>query len=125
MENTDTDKIYGKIYRITSPNTPFAYYGSTTNALSLRLSQHKGQYQQYLQGKTNYMSSVDIIKHGDVTIELISQAFYRNNYELTVAEGKVIVSQNDAINKNIPGGVVDVKKQYAPITSELFDGFII
>ena len=45
------NQILGRIYKITSGQTPWVYYGSTTKPLNKRLTGHKTDYKRYLDGK--------------------------------------------------------------------------
>ena len=60
------DYSKGKIYKIVSPNTEEVYIGSTTQKLSNRMTSHRKDYRN---GK--YMTSSEIIKHGDAKIVLV------------------------------------------------------
>ena len=70
--------ILGRIYKISSPSSAFAYYGSTTKALNQRLQQHKNNLKSYENGKYNYVTSFEIVKFNDCEIELDSECFYEN-----------------------------------------------
>ena len=71
--------IYGRIYKITSPNTDKVYIGATKNPLSRRFTEHKA--------KRNNCSSKIIIEAGDAKIELIEEFIcdinwlYASDYE--------------------------------------------
>ena len=95
--------ILGRIYKISSPSSAFAYYGSTTKALNQRLKQHKYDYKKYLDGKYHFVTSFEIVKFNDCKIELVSEYFYDTKKDLVRAEGIVIGENNDAINKRIAG----------------------
>jgi hypothetical protein len=64
----------GKIYEITSDQTPKRYIGSTAKKyLCDRLSCHKFQYRKYLRlgNKKYYCSSAEILKYNDAKIVLL------------------------------------------------------
>ena len=61
----------GKIYRIVCNITGLQYIGSTTQALSKRLSYHKSHHKQWLKGTSNYITSFKIIESGNYDIVLI------------------------------------------------------
>jgi len=60
-----------KIYRLVSMFTTDEYIGSTTEELNKRFSSHKNLFKRWLDGKTNYTSSFQLIMYYDVKIELI------------------------------------------------------
>ena len=93
----------GKIYKIVCNITGEIYVGSTTEpSLARRLAGHKTNYNYYLKGKKNYITSIEIIKNGNYFIELISNAFCNSRDELRAIEGKYIRELN-CINKRIAG----------------------
>ena len=61
-----------KIYCIRSNKTTDIYIGSTAVLyLSSRIAEHNAGYKKYLKTKKKYISSYEILKHGDAFIELI------------------------------------------------------
>jgi len=98
----------GKIYSIRSYQTDMIYIGSTTQDLCVRMAEHRRKYKRYLNGKSNYISSFDILKRGDAYIELIQAIPCNNVLELRKYEGNYIRSM-DCVNKVIPGRT---KKEY-------------
>ena len=101
---------YGKIYKITSESTGLTYYGSTAEYyLSKRLSHHIGQYKRYLNGKSVYVSSFELLKHEDYKMELIKDFPSANKTQLTREEGKYVL-ENECVNIHIPGRT---KKEYS------------
>ena len=61
----ETDSKYqrGKIYKLISNQTDDIYYGSTIEkTLSNRLGGHRSQYKLWLNNKSNYVTSFEIIK---------------------------------------------------------------
>ena len=69
----------GKIYKLVSPHTPLVYYGSTIKQLCKRLSEHKCK-------GSNKCSSNELVKLGDVRIELIENFPCNNKRELEARE---------------------------------------
>ena len=93
----------GKIYTIRSHQTDKFYIGSTTQPLSKRLSCHKGKYKNYLDGKTNYTTSFEIIEYGDAYIELLEECPCDNKMMLHKKEGGCIRNEPNCVNKVITG----------------------
>jgi len=91
-----------KIYTIRSHHTDLIYIGSTCNELRKRLYEHKSKYKIYLNGKTNYVSSFEIVKYDDAYIELYEYYECNNKVELLKREGELI-RELDCVNKVIPG----------------------
>ena len=81
------------------------YYGSTKTRLCNRLSQHKYDYQKYLNKERTYITSFEIIKLGKVKIELVEECFLSK-----LKEREAYYIKNFAcVNKRIPGRT---KKEY-------------
>ena len=82
----------GKIYIIYSPHSDNHYIGSCTTDLKTRLDRHIYYYEQFNRGvkTTHYISSFEVLKFGDVEIELICDYPSKNKKELEKAEGYVI-----------------------------------
>lgn len=95
----------GKIYKITSQCTDKIYIGSTTSPLSIRLSKHKAALELFNSGYSNSkVSSFEILKYPDATIELIEEYQCNDNLELSKREAYHIFDNIDNIvNKRIPG----------------------
>ena len=90
----------GKIYRIDGDG--LTYIGSTTKKyLSSRLAEHKCKYNSFLDGKSNYYTSFEILKTDNYRIELIEKFPCDSKDELTAREGHHI-RQMESVNKNIP-----------------------
>jgi hypothetical protein len=67
--------------------------------LSYRLSVHKSDYKRYTNGKTkSYMSSYEIIKHGDYKIELIEECHESQK----IKKEKYYIENNNCVNILIP-----------------------
>ena len=94
--------ITGRIYKIKSPQTEKVYIGSTIQTLQNRLIKHKSGYKRYQSGKGNNMTSYEILKHGDATIELIDEREYETMTELQYKEREYIELHKNAVNKQKP-----------------------
>jgi len=90
-----------KIYKLWSPQTDEVYIGSTTQPLSKRMAQHRMKYKRYKAGKYHYITSFNIMKYGDVRIELICECPC-DNADPGAVEGKYIREVN-CCNKKIEG----------------------
>lgn len=103
MEDPDT---YGYVYKITSPSTDLVYVGSTTESLKRRLSRHKSDYKRYLKGKYHYVTSFEIVKHGDAEISLLEEVLVEDEdpNRLHRAEAWWITDLG-ACNKQKPGAL--------------------
>lgn len=89
------DYSKGKIYAIRSPNTEQVYIGSTTQALSRRIAEHKN--------KPYETKSKIILEAGDAYIELIEEFPCDNKEQLNKREGEVMRATPNCINKQIAG----------------------
>ena len=87
-------KTNGKIYRLTSPRSMFVFYGSTFDDLDKQLHKHEKRYEGVVAGK-NYlkMSDMEVLRHGDVKIELVKSFPLISNEELKQELGDVIRQQ--------------------------------
>lgn len=93
------DYSKGKIYKIISNKTNDVYIGSTIQSLSVRLAGHRKLYKSYLGGKSNYITSYDILKYDDVKIILIEECPCDNREQLLARE-QYHIDNMDCINKN-------------------------
>lgn len=93
-----------KIYKITSPTAAgMVYYGSTKQKyLSSRLSQHISHYNSWTRNRSKYITSFELVKHGDATITLVRSVNVKNKDELKAIE-RIYIENNECVNKNIPG----------------------
>jgi hypothetical protein len=98
----------GKIYKIVCNESGKIYIGSTTQSLNTRLIHHKSDYKRYLQGKTNYFTSYQILENNNYHIELICDYPCSCKKELQTMEAKYI-REIDCVNKYIP---CRTKKEY-------------
>jgi hypothetical protein len=104
MANTVIDPRYrkGKIYAIKCMNNDDVYIGSTTQELHERLYNHIKDYYAYIEGKTNYVTSFELIDTGNYFIELIKNYPCNNKSELEKEEGR-LQREMDCINRVIAG----------------------
>lgn len=77
-----------KIYCIS--NDDLHYVGSTARTLKERLSGHRSDYFQYLDGKCHYKSSYEVIKMGKHDIKLIENFPCDTKAELVAREYEII-----------------------------------
>lgn len=91
-----------KIYRIVSFSTGKQYIGSTYQSLSDRMSAHRSKYVQFQAGKYHYLTSFEVLGHGDAEIYLVEDVICNNRNELHKREGEIIET-TDCVNKVIPG----------------------
>jgi len=94
--------IIGRVYSIRSHQTTDIYIGSTTQALSMRMSGHRKDYKCYLNKTRHYISSFDILKYEDAYIEIIFEGEFENKNSLSRKEGEYI-RELPCINKRIEG----------------------
>lgn len=113
------DYSKAKLYAIRSHETEDVYIGSSCVRLSQRLHVHRGHYKAFKQGKRNYITSFEIIKHPDNYIELIRAVPCSSKEELHKLEGDEIRSTR-CVNKFIPGRT---KKQYYEDHKEKIDKY--
>ena len=91
-----------KIYKLTSDQTSLIYIGSTVKTLNKRLTNHICDYNNYLNGnKRCYISSYEILKHGDYKIELIELYPCDNKEELHEREQYYLDYYKDIIVNKI------------------------
>lgn len=88
----------GKVYRIVSFSTGKQYIGSTCDDLSKRMSKHGRDYRAWQEGKRSYITSFEILGHGDAEIYLIENVNCRSKDELHKREGEII-QVTDCVNK--------------------------
>lgn len=101
-----TEVKIAKIYKIVGNdgNQEICYYGSTTNTLAQRFSQHKYDYKRYKKGKFSYVTSFQIFQNfidEDIQIILVDTFVYKNKKHMHNIEAEYI-KNNECINKYIP-----------------------
>jgi hypothetical protein len=92
----------GKIYKLVSFQTKNVYIGSTCEQLSARKSKHKSHYKMYLEGKINYITSIELLQFDDVDIVLLEKYPCESKEELHSRERQYIESTPNCINKYVP-----------------------
>ena len=115
MEKPENKYQRGKIYKLISNQTDDVYYGSTIEVvLTNRLSGHRKGYKRWLNGKSDYVTSFEIVKFEDCKIILIEEYSCANKYQLTARE-QYYIDNNKCVNKyKTPTGLTksEYKKKY-------------
>ena len=89
----------GKIYKIECNVTGKVYIGSTCEPiLARRLAGHITSYKSYLNGKSNYRSSFDVLQNGNYDIVLIESYPCNSKDELHTRE-RYHTNNIDCVNK--------------------------
>ena len=88
----------GKIYRIICDETKDEYIGSTIQSLSNRMSGHRSMYKRYLENKTNFTTSFNIIKYDSARIILIEMYPCETKDELEKREYYYMQQSNIKVN---------------------------
>jgi hypothetical protein len=98
------DYSHGKVYKIYSPSRPDLgmYIGSTTQALSARMSSHRAHFRRWQSGKFVFITSFPIIEAGDAIIVLLESAPCECKEELFARE-RHWIETIDSVNRHIPG----------------------
>ena len=96
------DYSKSKIYKIFCNLTGETYYGSTVQPLYKRVSEHKGDFKRWKNGKFTYVKSFDIIERGDYTYSLVEHFPCDSKEELHARE-RYWIENNECVNKYIPG----------------------
>ena len=92
-----------KIYKIVDNTNGNIYIGSTTEpTLARRLQKHKASYNQYIQGKQNFITSFNIIKNGDYDIILLEKCENIKSKDELHARERYFIENNVCVNKNKP-----------------------
>jgi hypothetical protein len=92
----------GKIYKIINYEDDDIYIGSTCETLSKRMTKHRDDLKRYKQGKTNYITSFQILEKPSAKIVLIENYPCDSREELTMRE-QYHIKSNACVNKVIPG----------------------
>jgi len=89
-----------KIYSIKSEQASKFFIGATTKRLCQRMAQHKQNYAKYLEKKTDYDCSFDVLQYSDAQIQLLESFECKNKDELNAKLQTYIDSYKDkAVNK--------------------------
>ena len=112
------DYQQGKIYKIECNVTGKVYIGSTCEPiLARRLVGHITSYKRYLNGKSNYISSFDVLQNGNYDIVLI-ESYPCNSKDELHARERYHTNNIDCINQRKGQGMLnelgekEYKKQY-------------
>ena len=93
------DYQQGKIYKIECNVTGKVYIGSTCEPiLARRLAGHITSYKRYLNGKSHYVSSFDILQNGNYDIVLI-ESYPCNSKDELHARERYHTNNIDCVNK--------------------------
>jgi hypothetical protein len=93
------DYQQGKIYKIECNVTGKVYIGSTCEPiLARRLAGHITSYKRYLNGKSHYVSSFDVLQNGNYDIVLI-ESYPCNSKDELHARERNHTNNIDCINK--------------------------
>ena len=95
-----SDYSQGKIYILKSKNTDDVYIGSTKETLEERFHLHMIHYYKWLRTKKYYCTSFEIIKQGEIYIELLENYPCETKKELRLKEGEY-QRMMDCVNKRI------------------------
>lgn len=99
-------QINFSIYMLKSKNSPKFYIGGTRRSLACRLSQHKYDYNKHLNGTRFYVTSFEVIKHGDVEIIELEKRINSTTLDKTKLERYYVEKFRDdvnLVNKYMPG----------------------
>ena len=89
------------IYKLSSPETDYVYYGSTKGSLERCLNKQKSHFKMWRAGKFNYVSSFEVITDADCRIELVEEFTYAEKRELNARLQMYIKADNDSTNRRV------------------------
>jgi hypothetical protein len=95
------------IYKISSKISGQCYIGSTTIPLNTRLNIHRSSNVRYINGKGAYISSIEVLKHGDAEIELIEELPEGTTKRETLKREGELMTLHNSINKNRAGALLN------------------
>ena len=94
---------FGKIYKLWSPSKNIIYYGSTTQTISQRLTDHLRDLRKYNIGtRTSNNSAFLVLNCDDYKIEVVEEYACNNKQQLERKEGEYI-KNNECVNKCVAG----------------------
>ena len=121
------DYQLGKIYKIECNVTGKVYIGSTCEPiLARRLAGHIKSYKRYLNGKSNYVSSFDILQNGNYDIVLI-ESYPCNSKDELHARERYWTNSIDCINQRKGQGMLnelgekEYHKQYRELNKDIIN----
>jgi len=88
--SNDIESSKGNIYKIVSKNSDKIYIGSTCFSIEDRLKKHVLDYEFYNSYKEHYTSSYEVLRCGDVSIELLESLENVSREELEKKESEYI-----------------------------------
>lgn len=86
------------IYKLSSPNTEYTYYGATTDSLARCLSKHKTHYTMWKANKYNYLKCFQIVSDTDCKIELLEEFRYTELCQKKEKVKQYIDADNNSVN---------------------------
>jgi hypothetical protein len=96
------DYSKGKIYKLECLITGKVYIGSTTKEyLSQRLTAHKAGFNRWQKGKSNYVSSFDVVEGGNYEITLL-ELYPCGSCDELHAKEREWIEKITCVNKKIP-----------------------
>ena len=104
----------GIIYKLECCITGEVYYGSTTQSLNIRMSEHKACCKRWKEGKYAFTTSFNIIDRGNYSYSLIETVECEDKYQLEARE-RYYIENNECINKFIP---CRTRKEYREANKE-------
>jgi len=113
----------GKIYKLVNDENDDIYYGSTSQPLPKRIYDHKAYYKRYLNGKTHYMTSYEIVKYSSCKIILVENFPCKSKYELEARE-RYYIEKYECVNKIKPANKIssyETGKIYKLVNDETDD----
>lgn len=96
----------GIIYKIVCNETQEVYYGSTTKqSLNRRITEHKSAFKRWKDGRTNYITSFQIINRGNYSYTLIETVECEDKRQLEARE-RFYIENNECVNKIVIGRTI-------------------
>lgn len=90
------------VYKLSLPNSPLIYYGSTTKTINNRFKQHQLNYKKYKTGSGNHLSSYKLFDSSrSPVIELMQELTNVTKQQLLECE-RFYIENNECVNVNIP-----------------------
>ena len=107
-----------KIYKIVCNITGLCYIGSTCKKyLAQRLYQHVNSYKRYKNGKSNNVTSFEVLENDDYDIFLLENVKNCTTKEQLHARERYYIENNECVNRYIAGRT---KKEYREANKEKF-----
>lgn len=95
----------GKIYAVYSPSSDKCYIGSTVQPLKQRLYKHQSRYRCQKDNPSRYVSSMEIVKHGDSKIILLENFPCDNGKQLEIREWLISLQYPNRVNMVKPSAI--------------------